>query len=56
MSLICSSLRWLKENPVYVPPVQEAAPEDDADLPAWVILLRPFMFQIICYLFVICKP
>lgn len=36
MSLICSSLRWLKENPVYVPPVQDTATEDE-DLPAWVI-------------------
>ena len=39
LSIICSSLRWLKENPVYVNPEdQEAklAPEDE-DLPAWVI-------------------
>ena len=54
MSLICSSLRWLKENPVYVPPVHEAASEDDADLPAWVILPSYSMFRMIyvsiCYL------
>jgi chromosome transmission fidelity protein 1 len=36
MSLICSSLRWLKENPVYVPPSDDAVAEDE-DLPAWVI-------------------
>jgi len=38
MSLICSSLRWLKENPVYVPLAQDAASEDDDDLPAWVCI------------------
>jgi len=36
MSLICSSLRWLKENPVYVPPAEDTTKEDE-DLPAWVI-------------------
>ena len=36
MSLICSSLRWLKENPVYVPPSENTVAEDE-DLPAWVI-------------------
>ena len=38
MSLICSSLRWLKENPVYVPPADgTAAAAEDEDLPAWVL-------------------
>jgi hypothetical protein len=50
MSLICSSLRWLKENPVYVPPVQEAASEDDADLPEWVICVLVCFGLFIIYL------
>ena len=38
LSLICSSLRWLKENPVYVPPsVDQAGVEDDKDVPQWVL-------------------
>jgi chromosome transmission fidelity protein 1 len=37
MSLICASLRWLKENPVYVPATTGDTRAEDEDLPAWVV-------------------
>ena len=37
LSLICSSLRWLKENPVFVAPAERVRDEDDKDLPQWVL-------------------
>ena len=38
MSIICASLRWLKENPVYVPASSGGVGvEGDEELPAWVL-------------------
>jgi chromosome transmission fidelity protein 1 len=38
LSLICSSVRWLKENPVYVAQTTEDnADEEDKDVPQWVL-------------------